>query len=485
MNLYKQILSVFFAFLTSITISNADVVDVTNKFNDLILNNDPLEYPYLEDRNDIGVFYEFSYDKKLNLIKIRRNQNNYPIIRFSLFNKKDIKPGDIVVKYNEIDLSKLKDEDLIELHKKNQDVLLTILGKENKIIKISSNPYKFNDIKLSNFYLNYINTIDTTKGVLEISFLSTLTNEKPELEKYAKNLLEDEIYYINDDLYSSIYLPIDNVVYDEYKYDVDIRTSHRPEFSYDNGLLKTIKRDEGIAQFRQKFDFKKFPFDSQKLKIRIKTQTPNTSDPDLNWPKGTASVTFITPDKGAFLGLLNYQEKNILKEMGWEITSTDIVSKEIIEENFYNLYLDKVYVQSENSIELIIEVKRNSAHYLFKIIIPVFLILCVAWSVLWIPTYKLDARLTTSIVALLSLIAYNFVFEGDIPKLDYLTDLDKFILLSYIFCCIPTFISIGFSRFILKTQKLQKRVTVLNSHIRRWGGLIYLIVSFQIFYSIN
>ena len=171
--------------------------------------------------------------------------------------------------------------------------------------------------------------------------------------------------------------------------------------------------------------------------------------------------------------------------MGWEITSTDIVSNEIIEENFYDLYLDKVYANSQNSIELIIEVKRNSAHYLFKIIIPVFLILCVAWSVLWIPTYKLDARLTTSIVALLSLIAYNFVFEGDIPKLDYLTDLDKFILLSYIFCCIPTFISIGFSRFILKTQKLQKRVTKINSHIRRWGGLIYIFISFQIFYSIN
>ena len=83
------------------------------------------------------------------------------------------------------------------------------------------------------------------------------------------------------------------------------------------------------------------------------------------------------------------------------------------------------------------------------------------------------------------IIMYNFVFEGDIQKLDYLTDLDKFILLSYIFCCIPTFISIGFSRFILKTQKLQKRVTVINSHIRRWGGLIYLIVSFQIFYSVN
>lgn len=485
MKVYKHILSILFFFSFSISISNSDIVDVTNKFNDLILKNHTLDYPYLEVRNDIGVFYDFSYDEKLNEIKVKRDQNNYPIVRFSLFNKKDIKPGDIVFKYNEKDLSKINDKDLIELHKRNLDATLTIFEKKNKIVKISSGQYKLNDIKLSDFYLNFINTIDTTKGVLEISFLSTLSNEKPELLKYAKDLLKDDIYYINDDLYGSMYLPIDNIVYDEYKYDVDIRSSHRPEFSYDRDILKTLKRDEGIAQFRQKFDFKKFPFDTQKLVIRIKTQAENTTDPEINWPKGTASVTFITPDKGAFLGLLNYKKKNILKEMGWEIISTDIVSREIVEENFYNLYLDKIYPRSENSIELTIEVKRNSAHYLFKIIIPVFLILCVAWSVLWIPTYKLDARLTTSIVALLSLIAYNFVFEGDIPKLDYLTDLDKFILLSYIFCCIPTFISIGFSRFILKTQKLQKIVTKINSHIRKWGGLIYLIITFQIFYSVN
>ena len=167
--------------------------------------------------------------------------------------------------------------------------------------------------------------------------------------------------------------------------------------------------------------------------------------------------------------------------MGWEITSTDIVSNEIIEENYYDIYLDKVFESSQNSIELIINIKRNSAHYIFKIIIPVFLILCVAWSVLWIPTPKLDARLTTSIVALLALIAYNFVFEGDIPKLDYLTDLDKFILLSYIFCCIPTFSSIGFSRLIKKTDKLQIKATKLNSLIRRWGAVIYLLIFLQIF----
>ena len=167
------------------------------------------------------------------------------------------------------------------------------------------------------------------------------------------------------------------------------------------------------------------------------------------------------------------------------LLSTNIVSEEVIYKNYFDPYLTKNYDYHENTIDIVLEIKRNSAHYLFKIIIPVFLILCVAWSVLWIPTYKLDARLTTSMVALLSLIAYNFVFEGDIPKLDYLTNLDKYILLSYIFCCIPTFMSIGFSRFILKTAKMQRRVTKVNAHIRKWGGVIYLLITFQIFYSVN
>ena len=111
--------------------------------------------------------------------------------------------------------------------------------------------------------------------------------------------------------------------------------------------------------------------------------------------------------------------------------------------------------------------------------LPVFLILCIAWYVLWIPTEKYEARLNTSIIALLSLIAYNFVFQDDIPKLEYLTDIDRFILLSYIFCCIPVFLSIAFSKFISKNQK---KVREINKFIKIWGAVIYLLISAQIFY---
>ena len=112
MKFYHKFYLIFFSILICFSVSKADIVDVTEKFNDLILNNDNLEYPYLEKRNDIGIFYDFSYDEVLNKIKIKRNQENYPIVRFSLFNKKDIKPGNIIIKYNEVNLSKLNEKNL-------------------------------------------------------------------------------------------------------------------------------------------------------------------------------------------------------------------------------------------------------------------------------------------------------------------------------------------------------------------------------------
>ena len=146
-------------------------------------------------------------------------------------------------------------------------------------------------------------------------------------------------------------------------------------------------------------------------------------------------------------------------------------------DNIYNQEIEDV---EENVLDIEIIIQRNFAHYLWKIMLPVFLILCVAWYVLWIPTEKYEVRLNTSIIALLALIAYNFVFQDDIPKLQYLTDMDRFILLSYIFCCIPVFLSIAFSKFISKNQI---KVMKINRIIKIWGGIIYLLLTAQIFYS--
>jgi len=47
------------------------------------------------------------------------------------------------------------------------------------------------------------------------------------------------------------------------------------------------------------------------------------------------------------------------------------------------------------------------------------------------------------IVSFLTLIAYNFVIQSEIPTLGYLTFMDGFILLGYLFAGIPTLTSVA------------------------------------------
>ena len=455
------------------------------EFNNRIFKNTVIKsYPFQKTRSDIGLFFDFAWDKNNKQIIIKRDKKNYPVIRFSLFDKKNFPQGVSVFRYNNIDLSKVSDKKIKELLKKNKEAKITL--DNNKEINLKPDTYDYNDIKLSSFNLDYINNIDTNKGLLEISFRADFTNKRPELNKFAKGLLEDDFYEAFSD--NGPY-PIREIEIKEYKYDVDIRKGlntpdianrSQIDFTYDNGEVRTVRQESGIGQFRQTFDFKNFPFDKQILKIKIASGARSTANINEAWPKtGKAAVHFITHAEGAFLGLENYLinvSENYLKE--WTVKNINIESDEIIVENFYNKYLDKTHSYNENSIDLILNIERNSAHYIYKIIIPIFLILSIAWYVLWIPIEKLDARLNTSIVALLALIAYNFVFLDDIPKLNYLTALDKYILLSYIWCCIPTFMSIGFSKFIVKNQR---KIILLNKKLRTWLGFFYLLITIQIF----
>jgi len=451
------------------------------------------EFPFLEERNDAGIFFDFKWDKDLKKIIVRRDKDKYPIVRFSLFNKLDIEQGSIIKSVEGNDLSTLSDDKLKAIFLQNLNFgTLKLELKNGKKITVEAKPYKLNDFKLVNFQLNSIQNIDSKKGIIEISFDSFFENNRPDL---LNTLIKNNFDYDENNkealceaVSEWIALPIKAIEYNEFKYDEDVRKGLKNktklkdsviDFSFNDGKFRVVRSESGVGFFRQEFDFKKFPFDKQKLIINITSGTRSTSDTSLNkTAKDTMAVTFITPENGAFLGLSNFKKKNYLKE--WKVLSVDIKSKEIIDENYYDKDLKKNITHNENTINLEINIEREYKHYIYKIIIPVFLILCVAWFVLWIPTKHFETRLTTSMVALLSLIAYNFVFADDIPKLQYLTSLDKYILLSYVFCCIPTFMSIWCSRFIKISQA---KVTRVNRKIRTFGGLIYLVLTMQIFYS--
>ena len=129
--------------------------DVGLEFNNrIILNNVIKSYPFQETRSDIGLFYDFAWDKNNKQIIIKRDKNNYPMIRFSLFDKKNFPQGISVQKYNNINLSNISDKQVKELHKKNKEAKITL--DSNKVINLKPYIYDYNNIKLSSFNLDYI-----------------------------------------------------------------------------------------------------------------------------------------------------------------------------------------------------------------------------------------------------------------------------------------------------------------------------------------
>ena len=492
------ILPIFFSILF-LSNASADKCD-EGSWSQILLDNKDYhyEFPFLDERNDIGIFFDFEWSSKLQKIIIKRDKDNYPIIRFSLFNKEDIKYGSTIKYFNnedpkindlDLNLSKLTDHKIEQ--KFSEEHIASIELNNGKRIILKPNEYKLNDFKLTNFELNSIQSIDSTKGAIEVTFKSYIENNRPDLLSTLKknNFDEQEINTeaLCNPVKEWINLPIKAVEFNEYKYDEDVRRGLKNktkledsviDFTYDKGKFRVVRFESGVGHFRQSFDFKKFPFDKQKLIINITSGIRSSADKELiKYATDTASVAFITPEEGAFIGINKFKKNNYLRE--WKVNSVNIKSKEIVDKNYYDKDLKKIITHNENSLNLEINVERNYNHYVYKIMVPVFLILCVAWFVLWIPTRYFEARLATSMVALLSLIAYNFVFANDIPRLEYLTALDKFILLSYVFCCIPTFMSIWFSR-LYKIK--QTKIAQVNRKIRIFGGIIYLIITMQIFY---
>ena len=73
---------------------------------------------------------------------------------------------------------------------------------------------------------------------------------------------------------------------------------------------------------------------------------------------------------------------------------------------------------------------RNAQHFIVKVIIPLVLIVMMSWAVFWIEPTDTGTQVGLAVTAMLTLIAYRFAVDSDVPKLPYLTRLDAFILFS-------------------------------------------------------
>jgi hypothetical protein len=74
--------------------------------------------------------------------------------------------------------------------------------------------------------------------------------------------------------------------------------------------------------------------------------------------------------------------------------------------------------------------KRRPEYYLWKVLVPLMLIVAMSWSVFWINPAQFGPQIGMSATSMLTLIAFQFAMAGILPRLSYFTALDAFITAS-------------------------------------------------------
>ena len=342
---------------------------------------------------------------------------------------------------------------------------------DTSLFKLNTNP-RATSFSTS-FRINSIQKIDSKHSQSQSVIVLNSVYEEKELasfiEKNYSNTLEcntDIKTAKSMGLYSGIYYPANFISTSNTKSEVTIiffpksfiRNLYKDFDDNEKGYEPYLLIEEEttfIGKFMHDFDLKNFPFDSQFLDFMFKPRS--------------GYETFITHD-------FSDDQDETLKTNILDITLPEWQLLDAYKT--YGDYFsekDKFYMPSKG---IRIEVERKNQYYIYKVLLPILIILAISWSIFWIRIEELESRVTISIVCMLSLIAYNFVIDDSLPKLGFLTLLDWFVVLSYIFSAIPTLESVIVHN--LHRDKREKLSIIFNEKCRYLVPSAFVALSFLI-----
>ncbi len=123
--------------------------------------------------------------------------------------------------------------------------------------------------------------------------------------------------------------------------------------------------------------------------------------------------------------------------------------------------------------DFVITARRHADHYVWKVILPLCLIVAMSWSVFWIPPKQSDAQIGISATSMLTLIAFIFATTNMVPELGYQTRLDRFIIGSTILVFLALLQSV-FTSYIAASEK--REITFRLDYVCRFAFPLTFVV---------
>jgi len=193
----------------------------------------------------------------------------------------------------------------------------------------------------------------------------------------------------------------------------DLPWTHLQLKIYSDGRAVLRGRINGL--FRSYLDFHRFPFDSQALVLNVESNIWDTRELDLA----------PNPDRTGISSEVYLAE--------WNVTGIE-TSVSVYENGRRGVIRDRLRVE--------IGIERKSRFYVLKIIAPLVAIVFITSVVFWMRGEDLGRRAGISSTGMLTVIAYQFIVSAFLPRVAYLTVMDKIVLLTFLFISVTMLMNI-------------------------------------------
>jgi hypothetical protein len=220
-----------------------------------------------------------------------------------------------------------------------------------------------------------------------------------------------------------------------------------------------IYRQRLVGSFTQALVLKSFPFDKQVFRVQLAAvkYSPNEVSlvPDEKWiAAGINQAAGISPS-------ITLPDWTVEK---WQVKPLVYTLAPGLENSGY-------------AVEF--TASRNVQHYILKVILPLVLIVMMSWAVFWIDPVTSNSQISIAVTSMLTLIAYRFAVDSQLPRLPYMTRLDAFFLVSTLlvfFSLIEVLVTT-----ILENNQQTERAKKIDRYCRVVFPAIFVIASIAIF----
>lgn len=167
-----------------------------------------------------------------------------------------------------------------------------------------------------------------------------------------------------------------------------------------DGRVRQTVRAYGDFSFQA--DLTDFPFDRQELHFALIAGVPVQD----------AIIVTRRQDVGV---------ADSLSVSNWQISAGDSLSSE-----HYIAPVERTF----SRLDLVFTAERLTGFYTWQLLVPLFLVVMMTWTVFWMPLEFVAPRVGLVATSMLTLIAYRFSMASILPPIAYLTRLDKFMVAS-------------------------------------------------------